>query len=36
MKNKWLIIGVGAAVVLCAVLFMFGPGLWQMILAMHG
>ena len=36
MKNKWLIIGLGLALVLCAALFMFGPALWQMILAMHG
>jgi hypothetical protein len=36
MKNKWLVIGIGFAVVLCAALFVFGPSLWQMILTMHG
>lgn len=36
MKNKWLIIGVGVAVVLCVVLFIFGPDLFQLVMAMHG
>ncbi len=38
MKNKWLVIGIGIAVVLGAALLMhlFGSGLWQGILAMHG
>lgn len=40
MKNKWLIIGIGIgiAVVLGVVLLLhlFGSGLWQQILAIHG
>ena len=38
MKNKWLVIGIGIVIVLGAALLLhlFGSGLWQQILAMHG
>ena len=34
--NKWLLIGVGIAVILGGVLCALGPQLWQWILSMHG